>query len=77
MMTIKVVGKVAAAQYSITCTDETCRNVIEFDFDDVVNVIRSSMGRDAGSVRGISCPDCNQVLPLSEAELLPKTELPN
>lgn len=67
-MAIEIVGKGPAKKYEITCTDRDCRNIIQFTHDDVTTVTRSCMGRDAGSVRGISCPDCRQVLPLAEAQ---------
>ena len=69
-MVIKVVSKGIAPKYSIICTDKTCRNVIEFDFDDVTWVNRSSMGRVVDTVQGISCPDCRQVLPFKDANPL-------
>lgn len=67
-MAIKVVGKVAARQYKVTCTDDNCRNIIEFDQDDVKNITRYAAGRECGLAYGIKCPDCNQILELSEAE---------
>jgi hypothetical protein len=66
-MAITIIGKAPAKNYEIICTDEDCRNIIRFTHDDVKTVTRSCMGRDAGSVRGISCPDCHQVLPLVHA----------
>lgn len=74
-MAIVVVGKDVPLGYKIVCTDKSCRNIIHFTFDDVKIVTRSCMGRDAGSVRGISCPDCLQVLPLDDAEELGSAEV--
>ena len=70
IMVIKVTGKAAGQKYRITCTDKSCRNIIEFEQDDITKVTRSCMGRDAGSVQGISCPDCRQVLPAQDATLI-------
>lgn len=65
-MAIKIVGK-KVVEYRITCTDEECLNIIEFDSSDCEWITRSSMGRDAGRAYGISCPDCRQVLPVKDA----------
>ena len=66
-MTIKVVGKGKAQKYEVTCTDVTCRNVIQFDHDDVKYVNNSVMGRTTATIEGISCPECRQILPLKTA----------
>lgn len=66
-MAIEVTGKVAPQDYEIVCTDKECRAILRFNQDDVTWVTRSSMGRDVGRVRGISCPLCRQVLPLKDA----------
>lgn len=68
-MTIKVIGK-SLTNYEVICTDKNCNNIIRFDSSDVRSVARTMMGRDAGSVQGISCPDCYQVLPVAEAIIL-------
>jgi hypothetical protein len=61
-MTIKVVGKQEVQKYQILCTDKCCRNILEFDYDDIGFNKTFSMGSEVDNINGIVCPDCNQVL---------------
>lgn len=66
-MAVNVVGKADAQKYEINCTDASCRNMIQFDHDDVKFVSNSVMGTTTTTTEGISCPDCCQILALKDA----------
>lgn len=60
-MTITVVGK-KITLYTAVCTDTDCNNILEFDSSDIKHQTISCMGRDAGTKKGITCPDCAQII---------------
>ncbi len=67
------VGKAPAEKltfYRTTCTDKTCRNILEFNSSDVTNINNFIMGRTTATYRGISCPDCHQILKIEDFEVI-------
>jgi hypothetical protein len=62
-MTVEVIGKeVDTTKYQVTCTDENCKSILRYSEKDIRYMTRSVCGRDAGKVKGISCPSCAQML---------------
>ena len=59
---IKVIGKKEQTKYRVTCTDQECLSILEFDASDIRLGNRYSMGRVCGHYEGVVCPDCNQIL---------------
>jgi hypothetical protein len=70
-MAITVVGKQAAQKYEITCSDVNCLNIIHFDQSDVRHVKSTIAGRETKRTEGITCPDCRQILALTDARKIP------
>tara|TARA_R110000851_G_scaffold16046_3_gene52584 strand:+ start:21561 stop:21791 length:231 start_codon:yes stop_codon:yes gene_type:complete len=60
-MVVRVVGK-KNKFYTTVCTDDGCRNILEFDSSDIKQHTISCMGRDGGSKMGIGCPSCAQII---------------
>ncbi len=58
---ITVVGR-ALKRFTVTCTDEECLSILEFDSSDIKSGKRYSMGRECGNYVGIVCPECKQIL---------------
>ena len=69
-MTITVIGKGPAVQYTTVCTDVSCRAELSFDHDDIKHNKTYSMGHEVGSHEGIVCPLCNQVLKMKDFKVV-------
>lgn len=59
---IRTVSDPNPTKYQTTCTDKSCRRVLEFDETDIKHGSRYMAGRECGSYEGIVCPHCNQIL---------------
>ena len=53
---------VAKRKMKVRCTDKQCRKLLEYTKDDIKDQTISCCGRDAGTRKGIGCPDCAQIL---------------
>jgi hypothetical protein len=68
-MTVIVVDK-PVLKYRVTCTDASCKALLECEETDFKNKKRFSMGRECGSYYGITCPECFQVITKNEMTLI-------
>ena len=67
---IKVSGLPNPVKYRATCTDTSCRAVLEFDETDIKHGTRYAAGRECGSYEGIVCPLCRQILVRKDFEVI-------
>ena len=63
-MTIKIVGvdNRSLKKYTVTCVNNSCRSILEFNQTDIVYQFTSIMGHMHPKGKGISCPNCGQTI---------------